>query len=67
MPRSKVGTLKPKIDQIRKTLREKKESLGAESRSLRVRLKRMQRKVRRIHAEEQKRSPKPKAETAAGE
>ena len=67
MPRTKVGTLKPKIDQIRKTLREKKETLGAEGRALRVRLKRMQRKARRIHAAEQKRAPKPKGEAAAGE
>jgi len=67
MPRTKVGTLKPKIDQIRKTLREKKEALGPEGRALRTRLKRMQRKSRRIHAAEQKRAPKPKAEAAAGE
>ena len=67
MPRTKVGTLKPKIDQIRKTLREKKEAAGAESRALRVRLKRMQRKARRIHAAEQKRAPKPKAEASVSE
>lgn len=67
MPRAKVGTLKPKIDQMKKTLREKKEAVGAESRALRTRLKRMQRKARRIHTADRLHAPKPKAEAAAGE
>ena len=54
MPKTKAGTLKPVIDQLRKTLREKKDAAGAERRALRSRLKRLQRKARRIHRLEQR-------------
>ena len=67
MPRTKAGTLKPKIDQIRKALREKKAEPTAENRALRGRLKRMQRKARRIHTAEQRLVPRPKAGATASE
>ena len=50
MPKMKAGTLKPAIDEVKKTLQEKADSLSEnEARSLRHRVKRMQRKARSIH------------------
>ena len=73
MPKIKAGTLKPVIDQIKKTIQEKGESLSQEERrQLTHRLKRMQRKGRRIRTLEENRTvvaakPKGKPETTGGE
>jgi hypothetical protein len=57
MPKVKAGTLKPVIDQIRRTLVEKAEGMSpAERRRMRHRLKRVQRKARRIRGEEEGRT-----------
>lgn len=57
MPKTKAGTLKPKIDQLRKEIREKGDALAGEERRREVhRLKRLQRKARRIRTLESARS-----------
>ena len=69
MPKIKAGTLKPQIDQLKKSIQEKGDALsGEERRSTTHRLKRMQRKARRIRTLESARTPaapKPTEETAA--
>ena len=70
MPSMKAGTLKPAIDQLKKTIAEKGDSLShPERRTAAHRLKRMQRKARRIRLLEEARTPAPKvkAEEAAPE
>lgn len=57
MPKVKAGTLKPAIDQLKTRLREKGESVALpERRAMSRRLKRLQRKARRIHTEEERRA-----------
>ena len=64
MPSMKAGTLKPAIDQLKKTIAEKGDSLSPEERRATAhRLKRMQRKSRRIRLLEEARTPAPKAKT----
>jgi hypothetical protein len=58
MPKMKAGTLKPQIDQLKKSIQEKGDTLaGEERRSTTHRLKRMQRKARRIRTLESARTP----------
>ncbi len=68
MPKIKAGTLKPQIDQLKKSIQEKGDALsGEERRSTTHRLKRMQRKARRIRTLESARTPaapKPAEETS---
>ena len=53
MPKTKAGTLKPIIDQLKKTITERGDATPIEQRPLTRRLKRLQRKARRIHTLEQ--------------
>jgi hypothetical protein len=55
MPKTKAGTLKPEIDKLRKSLRESGEEPRVATRPGRTRLKRLQRKARRLQALERHR------------
>ncbi|MGD8375459.1 MAG: hypothetical protein PVF68_04900 [Acidobacteriota bacterium] len=68
MPKTKAGTLKPQIDQLRKEIREKGDALAGEERRREMhRLKRLQRKVRRIRKLETARTTAEAPEVPAGD